>query len=193
MSPARIPTLLAALAAALAAAPALAEGVDEGLANVKRIETARNACIGAAKARGLDVKKVDRIRLSGDDLTTVKLEISGRGDVECEYTASTQTASLPDGLGGLGGLFGGTTGGGSKDAGRNPIVRACQVVAEKKDIRLGEFDEQRDLPGRKIEIRFDRPFFGQRHDCVYDPARQTVAFDGGEPVPVPAAKTAPSK
>jgi hypothetical protein len=172
--------LIAALAACTAlAAQAQSDGVEQGLANVAAIQAARDACIRAARDRGLDVRKAERIRMKENGPTSVRVETGARGDLDCEYDATTKTATLL-GLPSVG-----------KDLDDGPLVKVCEKVAEQQDIRLGRFDELKPLDGRRIEVRFDRPFLGKRHNCLVDQARNLVSIDGGKAVPLPG--TTPAK
>lgn len=183
--PARILCAAAATAACIAL-PARAdnEGVDQGLANMNLIIAARQACTEAARTGGLDVRKAERVTMKENAPVIVRLETGSRGNVDCEYDAASKTATLP-------GVFGLPAPG--KDAERSPLVKVCEKVAEQQDIRIGEFDQIKPLDGRRVEVRFDRPFFGQRHTCLVDQAKNLVSFDGGKTVPLPATVDAKKK
>jgi hypothetical protein len=173
-------TLIAVLAAGAAlSSHAQSDGVDQGLANVAAIQAARNACTEAARARGLDVRKVERIRMKEYGPTTVSVETASRGDIDCEYDPATKTTTLL-GLPSVG-----------KELDNSPLVKVCEKVAEQQDIRIGRFDELKPLDGRRVEVRFDRPFLGKRHTCLVDQAKNLVSFDGGKAVPLPG--TSPAK
>ena len=176
--------ILCLAAAAGAALPALADndGVDQGLANVAAIQAARDACSEAARGRGLDVRKAERVKMQENAPTTVRLETSTRGNVECEYDAATKKATLL-GLPATG-----------RDLDRGPLVKVCEQVADQLDIRIGKVDEVKPLEGRRVEVRFDRAYFvGKRHTCLVDQAKNLVSFDGGKAVPMPGTADAKKK
>jgi hypothetical protein len=172
--------LLAVLAACTAiAAQADNDAVDRDLAALNAQTAAREACTNAARDRGIDVRKVERVRPQENGPIAVRLATGTRGDIDCDYDATTKTATLL-GLPATG-----------NDLDRSPLVKICEKVADQQDIRLGRFDELKPLDGRRVEVRFDRAFLGKRHSCVVDQAKNLVSFDGGKAVPLPG--TSPSK
>ena len=143
---------------------------------------AREACAAAARERGLDVRKAERIRVKENGPSTVTVETASRGNIDCEFDANTRTATLL-GLPERG-----------KDLDRGPLVKICEQVADQQRIRLGRFDEIKPLPGGRTEVRFDRAYFvGKRHTCLVDTAKNLVSFDGGQAVPLPGGSTPAKK
>ena len=168
------------VAAALVAAAgfAQAEDVEGDAAREAKLNQARQACLDAAKALGIRATKVEHLSMVGNQgELNARLAVAGRKDLNCRYNPADGSTVFP----GVSDNRPGTA--------SNAVVRACQAVADRKDIRLGSFDSLKELDGRRIQVRFDRPPLGRRHTCVYDQREKTVAFDGGKPVDAPSVAT----